>query len=106
MDVVYFWESLGALGFMHDTDFIFFPLVCVSKCSAQDVSTIDLNCGCPKRFSIHGGMGAALMEEPEKLCGVRLSSLFQFAALWTNHHIMTQPTSNKTNTRVHYFTSK
>ncbi|KAG0374578.1 tRNA-dihydrouridine(20) synthase [NAD(P)+]-like [Mortierella sp. AD032] len=37
---------------------------------AQDVSTIDLNCGCPKRFSIHGGMGAALMEEPEKLCGI------------------------------------
>ncbi|KAF9928499.1 hypothetical protein BGZ65_006251, partial [Modicella reniformis] len=36
---------------------------------AQDVSTIDLNCGCPKRFSIHGGMGAALMDEPEKLCG-------------------------------------
>jgi len=37
---------------------------------AQDVSAIDLNCGCPKRFSIHGGMGAALMEEPEKLCGI------------------------------------
>ncbi|KAG0207222.1 tRNA-dihydrouridine(20) synthase [NAD(P)+]-like [Mortierella sp. GBA30] len=37
---------------------------------AQDVSTIDLNCGCPKRFSVHGGMGAALMEEPEKLCGI------------------------------------
>ncbi|KAF9904819.1 hypothetical protein BX616_001168 [Lobosporangium transversale] len=37
---------------------------------AQDVSTVDLNCGCPKRFSVHGGMGAALMEEPEKLCGI------------------------------------
>lgn len=48
----------------------------IKKYSAQDVSTIDLNCGCPKRFSIHGGMGAALMEEPEKLCGVRLYSLY------------------------------
>jgi hypothetical protein len=46
-------------------------LVVVRLSSAQDVSTIDLNCGCPKRFSVHGGMGAALMDEPEKLCGVR-----------------------------------
>ncbi|RKP35634.1 hypothetical protein BJ085DRAFT_40301 [Dimargaris cristalligena] len=34
---------------------------------AQDVSGIDLNCGCPKKFSIQGGMGAALLTEPEKL---------------------------------------
>ncbi|KAG9324122.1 hypothetical protein KVV02_003368 [Mortierella alpina] len=47
---------------------------------AQDVSTIDLNCGCPKRFSIHGGMGAALMEEPEKLCGI-LRKLVQHSGL-------------------------
>ncbi|KAF9575183.1 hypothetical protein EC968_004119 [Mortierella alpina] len=47
---------------------------------AQDVSTIDLNCGCPKRFSIHGGMGAALMEEPEKLCGI-LRKLVQHCGL-------------------------
>ena len=46
----------------------------------QDVSTIDLNCGCPKRFSIHGGMGAALMEEPEKLCGI-LRTLVQGTGL-------------------------
>ncbi|KAG0050458.1 hypothetical protein BGZ83_004770 [Gryganskiella cystojenkinii] len=46
----------------------------------QDVSTIDLNCGCPKRFSIHGGMGAALMEEPEKLCGI-LRTLVQGCGL-------------------------
>ncbi|KAF9428030.1 tRNA-dihydrouridine(20) synthase [NAD(P)+]-like [Podila epigama] len=47
---------------------------------AQDVSTIDLNCGCPKRFSVHGGMGAALMEEPEKLCGI-LRNLVQHSGL-------------------------
>lgn len=33
----------------------------------DDVSGIDINCGCPKKFSIQGGMGAALLTEPEKL---------------------------------------
>ncbi|CAH7666669.1 hypothetical protein BY996DRAFT_4581195 [Phakopsora pachyrhizi] len=37
---------------------------------AQDVSGIDLNCGCPKDFSLKGGMGAALLKEPDKLCGI------------------------------------
>lgn len=36
----------------------------------QDVSGIDLNCGCPKDFSLKGGMGAALLKEPDKLCGI------------------------------------
>ncbi|KAJ2908235.1 tRNA-dihydrouridine synthase 2, partial [Coemansia aciculifera] len=36
----------------------------------QDVSGIDLNCGCPKRFSIQGGMGAALMADPPRLCSI------------------------------------
>ncbi|KAL1919035.1 uncharacterized protein VTP21DRAFT_2416 [Calcarisporiella thermophila] len=34
---------------------------------AQDVSGIDVNCGCPKKFSIQGGMGAALLSDPERL---------------------------------------
>jgi tRNA-dihydrouridine synthase len=33
----------------------------------QDVAAIDLNCGCPKRFSLQAGMGAALLRAPEKL---------------------------------------
>ncbi|CAJ0744927.1 12631_t:CDS:10 [Entrophospora sp. SA101] len=33
----------------------------------EDVSGIDVNCGCPKKFSIQGGMGAALLSNPEKL---------------------------------------
>ncbi|EFP74185.2 hypothetical protein PGTUg99_007677 [Puccinia graminis f. sp. tritici] len=37
---------------------------------ANDVSGIDLNCGCPKDFSLKGGMGAALLKEPDKLCGI------------------------------------
>lgn len=34
---------------------------------AQDVSGIDVNCGCPKHFSIHSGMGAALLTTPDRL---------------------------------------
>lgn len=32
-----------------------------------DVSAFDLNCGCPKRFSLQAGMGAALLKTPELL---------------------------------------
>ncbi|KAF9433111.1 hypothetical protein BGZ76_009879 [Entomortierella beljakovae] len=62
---------------------------------AQDVSTIDLNCGCPKRFSIHGGMGAALMEEPEKLCGI-LRNLVQHSGLPVTCKIRIFPDREKT----------
>lgn len=37
----------------------------------NDVAGIGLNCGCPKPFSISGGMGAALLQTPDKLCDVR-----------------------------------
>lgn len=37
---------------------------------AQDVSGIDLNCGCPKPFSTSGGMGAALLSTPDLLCDI------------------------------------
>lgn len=33
----------------------------------DDVDGIDLNCGCPKPFSTHAGMGAALLSNPELL---------------------------------------
>ncbi|KAJ7084748.1 hypothetical protein C8R43DRAFT_1142579 [Mycena crocata] len=36
----------------------------------QDVSGIDLNCGCPKPFSTHSGMGAALLTNPDLLCSI------------------------------------
>ncbi|CAJ1424455.1 unnamed protein product [Effrenium voratum] len=32
----------------------------------QDVSGIDINMGCPKSFSVKGGMGAALLEDPQR----------------------------------------
>lgn len=36
----------------------------------QDVDGIDLNCGCPKPFSVHGGMGAALLLNPDLLTSI------------------------------------
>jgi len=36
----------------------------------DDVSGVDLNCGCPKPFSTHAGMGAALLSTPDLLCGI------------------------------------
>ncbi|CAE6476103.1 unnamed protein product [Rhizoctonia solani] len=36
----------------------------------RDVAGIDLNCGCPKPFSVHAGMGAALLSTPDILCGI------------------------------------
>ncbi|XP_053203485.1 tRNA-dihydrouridine(20) synthase [NAD(P)+]-like [Panonychus citri] len=36
-----------------------------AKLVEQDVSGIDINMGCPKGFSIKGGMGAALLKKPE-----------------------------------------
>ena len=34
---------------------------------AKDVDALDVNMGCPKSFSIKGGMGAALLKKPELL---------------------------------------
>ncbi|KAK9450724.1 uncharacterized protein V1518DRAFT_411534 [Limtongia smithiae] len=37
---------------------------------AADVAGIDVNSGCPKHFSVHSGMGAALLKTPDKLVGI------------------------------------
>jgi tRNA-dihydrouridine synthase 2 len=37
---------------------------------ANDVAGIDLNAGCPKPFSTTGGMGAALLKDPDNLCAI------------------------------------
>lgn len=41
--------------------------VAAAKVVAADVDGIDLNCGCPKPFSTHLGMGAALLRTPDLL---------------------------------------
>ena len=45
-------------------------VTCSATCSVdseKDVAGIDINMGCPKEFSIKGGMGAALLQQPEKV---------------------------------------
>ncbi|KOS18682.1 tRNA-dihydrouridine(20) synthase [Escovopsis weberi] len=37
---------------------------------AADVAGIDVNAGCPKPFSTSGGMGAALLRTPDRLCAI------------------------------------
>jgi Dihydrouridine synthase (Dus) len=32
----------------------------------RDVDAIDINMGCPKKFSVGGGMGSALLSDPER----------------------------------------
>ena len=41
-----------------------------AKLVADDVAGIDVNAGCPKPFSTSGGMGAALLQEPERLAAI------------------------------------
>jgi tRNA-dihydrouridine synthase 2 len=41
-----------------------------AKLIASHVAGIDVNAGCPKPFSTSGGMGAALLKTPEKLCSI------------------------------------
>jgi len=41
-----------------------------AKVVAKDVAGVDLNCGCPKHFSIQGGMGAALLKDIPRLEGI------------------------------------
>ncbi|TGZ83847.1 FMN-linked oxidoreductase [Ascodesmis nigricans] len=41
-----------------------------AKLVAADVAGVDVNAGCPKHFSIHSGMGAALLKTPETLTAI------------------------------------
>ncbi|GAX16859.1 tRNA-dihydrouridine synthase 2 [Fistulifera solaris] len=36
----------------------------------QDVDAIDINMGCPKKFSVSGGMGSALLSDKKRACAV------------------------------------
>ncbi|XP_032235950.1 tRNA-dihydrouridine(20) synthase [NAD(P)+]-like isoform X2 [Nematostella vectensis] len=39
----------------------------VAKMVEKDIAAFDVNMGCPKDYSVKGGMGAALLTEPEKV---------------------------------------
>ncbi|ORX45902.1 FMN-linked oxidoreductase [Hesseltinella vesiculosa] len=36
----------------------------------DDIAGVDLNCGCPIKFSVQGGMGAALLADPDRLIAI------------------------------------
>ncbi|KAI0025505.1 dihydrouridine synthase [Xylariomycetidae sp. FL0641] len=44
--------------------------VAAARAVAADVAGIDVNAGCPKPFSTHDGMGAALLRTPDRLAGI------------------------------------
>ena len=44
-----------------------------AKLVAEDVAGIDVNAGCPKPFSTSGGMGAALLQDPERLASILIA---------------------------------
>ncbi|KAE9977005.1 hypothetical protein BLS_001715 [Venturia inaequalis] len=44
--------------------------VAAARLVAADVAGIDVNSGCPKPFSTTGGMGAALLKDPDRLCSI------------------------------------
>jgi tRNA-dihydrouridine synthase 2 len=44
--------------------------VAAARLVATDVAGIDVNAGCPKPFSTSGGMGAALLRTPDRLCAI------------------------------------
>ncbi|RVE49827.1 hypothetical protein evm_005557 [Chilo suppressalis] len=46
----------------------------VAQLVQNDVAAIDINMGCPKEFSIKGGMGVALLAQPDKAFNI-LSTL-------------------------------
>ena len=61
----------------------------------NDVSGINLNCGCPKRFSIQGGMGAALLSNKSKLLSI-LDALVKHVPLPISCKIRLCPTIEET----------
>lgn len=53
-----------------------------SKVVAGDVAGIDVNAGCPKPFSTSGGMGAALLQTPDKLGEILESLVREVGNVW------------------------
>ena len=39
----------------------------VAQMVVDDIDGLDINMGCPKSFSLKGGMGAALLTQPDKI---------------------------------------
>jgi tRNA-dihydrouridine synthase 2 len=50
---------------------------CCFHIRSTDIAAIDVNMGCPKSFSMSGGMGAALLSKPDLIHDVMLFSFEQ-----------------------------
>ena len=61
----------------------------------HDVNAVDLNMGCPKPFSVHAGMGAALTKNPDLACAI-LSNLVQNLAVPVTCKIRVLPSVEET----------
>ena len=53
-----------------------------AKLVAGDVAGIDVNSGCPKPFSTSGGMGAALLKDPDRLCAILTALVEEVGKPW------------------------
>ncbi|KAF2076240.1 hypothetical protein CYY_002481 [Polysphondylium violaceum] len=61
----------------------------------NDVCAIDINMGCPKFFSVQGGMGSALLSQPEKIKDI-LSTLIRNLPIPVTCKIRLLATDNET----------
>ncbi|XP_064398068.1 tRNA-dihydrouridine(20) synthase [NAD(P)+]-like [Halichondria panicea] len=66
-----------------------------AKLVERDVAGIDVNMGCPKDFSLKGGMGAALLSNPERVRSI-LTSLVSAVSLPVTCKIRLLPTPQAT----------
>lgn len=67
----------------------------VAQMVKDDVAGIDVNMGCPKEFSIQGGMGAALLTKPEKVREI-MTALVEKSPLPVTCKIRILPTAEQT----------
>ncbi|KAM9302136.1 tRNA-dihydrouridine(20) synthase [NAD(P)+]-like [Gastrophryne carolinensis] len=67
----------------------------VAKLLENDVAAIDVNMGCPKEYSTKGGMGAALLTNPEKIEEI-LKTLVQGISIPVTCKIRLLPTLEET----------
>ena len=70
-------------------------LILFSSSRENDIAGFDVNMGCPKEFSIKGGMGAALLQQPEKVKDI-LTSLVSNLSIPVTCKIRLLPTIDET----------
>ncbi|CAH0749015.1 unnamed protein product [Diatraea saccharalis] len=76
----------------------------VAQIVQSDVAAIDINMGCPKEFSIKGGMGVALLAKPDKAYNI-LSTLVNNLSIPVTCKIRILDTKEETLKVVNYLVS-